>query len=160
MDLALLAGPLGALFRLIPEAFKLWDASNARKHEKEMFELNLKADELRGQREYQAMELRGTHAEAQAEWAAISDAIQAQGKMTGWKWVDGINQMMRPFLTFWHCIAMYTAFKIVSYLMLVSAGTPALQAMAALYTDVDEAIVLSILSFWFVDRSLRKMGRG
>jgi hypothetical protein len=63
---------------------------------------------------------------------------------------------MRPILTFWWCIALNTGVMVSQYLVLTSSGADVTEAILALWGAPEKAIVASIISFWFVDRSLRK----
>ena len=158
---------LGGVFRLAPELIKLFDAANARKHEREMLDLQIKADELRARAEVQKIEVQGEIQQQLAEINAMIAALQAQGSMsvqrTGNRYVDGfiaivelVNQSVRPVLTYWYCIFAYGAYKVASYYMILSTGASWTNAVTTLWTPQDHAVMLSIIGFWFVDRALRR----
>lgn len=149
---------LGGLFRLAPEVMKWIDRKDERKHELAMFDRNLEADKLKGQL---ALETARVEAEASigaAEIAALVAATQAQGQKTGVGWVDAVNSLMRPVITFWWVIVLYSAVLVAQYVQLVRLDHAALEALLSLWGPDERAIVASIISFWFVDRSLRRGG--
>lgn len=92
------------------------------------------------------------------EQRALGVALLAQLQPTGVPWIDGLNSSVRPILTYWHCLVLYTAAKTCLVLALAAAGQLGDWTAIAkvLITPFDEAIVGSMLGFWFVDRSLRK----
>jgi hypothetical protein len=63
---------------------------------------------------------------------------------------------MRPLITFWWVIVLYTAALVAQYLVLVQAGVDHLDAITRLWGTDEKAIAASIIGFWFADRSLRK----
>ena len=146
----------GGLFRMAPEILKWVDRKDERKHELAMFDKQLQADTLKGD---QAVALTNAQAAATigaAEVQAIIEATQAQAKQTGIKWVDGLNSLMRPIITFWWVVVLYTVALVAQFLFLIDSGTDVTQAVLALWGVEEKALVASIVSFWFVDRSLRK----
>lgn len=148
----------GGLFRLAPEFLKWMDRKDERKHELAMFDKQLEADR---QRADAAQHLAQTQADAQigaAEIQAIIEATKAQGQQTGIKWVDAINSLMRPAITFWWVIFLYSAALAAQYIAVIGGGADYIQAVLKLWGPDEKAIVASIISFWFVDRSLRKGG--
>ena len=146
---------LGGVFRLLPEVLKWLDRKDERAHELNMFDKQLEADRLRGdiaqrQLETQAETLMGT-----AELAAMIAATNAQSKPTGVKWVDAASALMRPMITFWWVIVLYTGALVARFTVLVQTGIATPDAVVMLWGQDEKAIVASIISFWFVDRALR-----
>lgn len=159
----------GGFLRLVPEGLKLWDRQKERLHERDMLELRMKADEARASAERQAAELQGNIQMNSDELRAIIEATRAQAApvaMTGNRWLDAIlvlaetlSKTVRPVLTYWYCVAMYGAYKIALFVLLTDKGFDAANAVVQLWKSEDQAIVMSIISFWFVDRVLRKQNR-
>lgn len=152
----LLGTLFGGLFRMAPEVLKWMDRKDERAHELAMFDKQLEADKLKGD---QAIAQINAQADANigvAEVQAIIEATKAQAVQTGIKWVDAINSLMRPTITFWWVIVLYTAALVAQYVAVLDGGTDYLQAILKLWGPDEKAIVASIISFWFVDRSLRK----
>ena len=156
MIMTLFATLGGGLFRLLPEVLKFLERKDDRKHELAMFDRQLDADKLKGQ-----MALDQTRAQAEgalslAEVNAIIEATRAQAITTGIKWVDAISSLMRPVITFWWVIVMYTGALVAQYTVLVQQGATQVAAIITLWGPDEKAIVGSIVGFWFADRSLRK----
>lgn len=152
MITTLLGTLFGGLFRMMPEILKWLDRRDDRSHELSMFDKQLEADRLRGE---QAQQLADTSVSA-AEIQAIVEATKAQAMKSGVGWVDALNTLMRPLITFWWVIVMYTASLVAQFMMLTHGGTDNAQAIMELWGVEEKTIVASIISFWFVDRSLRK----
>ena len=148
----LLGTLLGGAFRLVPEVFKIVDRKDERKHELAMLDKNIEADKLKLEQD----RLAASTQVGLAEISAIIEAAKAQAVQTGVKWVDAINSLMRPLITFWWVIVLYSAALTAQFVVLVDGGQSFVQAILKLWGPDEKAIVASIVSFWFVDRSLRK----
>ena len=145
----------GGVFRIFPEIMKLWDKGNERKHELNLLDKNIEYDRLRGE-----MALKQIAAEAdvvlgKAEIDAIIAATKAQGQRSGVKWVDGINALMRPLITFWWVIVLYTAALAVQFYGLLQVGESMTMSLLTVFGAQEKSIALSIIGFWFVDRAIR-----
>lgn len=146
---------LGGVFRMAPELLKWFDRKDERKHELAMFDRQLEADRVKAQ---SAQQLAQTQVDGQisvAELEAMISATKAQGQITGVGWVDGLNTLMRPLITFWWVIVLYTAALVAQYVVLVQGGSGHLDAITQLWGTEEKSIVASIIAFWFVDRSIR-----
>ena len=152
----LLGTIFGGVFRLAPELLKWFDRKDERAHELAMFDRQLEADKLRGQLAIDQINAQAEASIGTAEVQAIIEATKAQAARTGIKWVDAINSLMRPTITFWWVIVLYTAALVAQYIALLDGGTNFLQTILKLWGPDEKAIAASIISFWFVDRSLRK----
>lgn len=152
----LLGTVFGGLFRMAPEVLKWLDRKDERAHELAMFDKQLEADQQRGQIDIDKINAQADASIGAAEVQAIIEATKAQAVQTGIKWVDAINSLMRPTITFWWVIVLYTAALVAQYIAVLDGGTDYLQAILTLWGPDEKAIVASIISFWFVDRSLRK----
>jgi hypothetical protein len=62
---------------------------------------------------------------------------------------------VRPVLTYWYCVAGYGAYKTATYFIILSTGASWSNAITVLWTPQDQAVMMSIIGFWFVDRALR-----
>ena len=97
-------------------------------------------------------------AQAQAEWQALMAGAQAQAAeaQAAGGWVAKLSASVRPAVTYW-LMALYTAAKAATlWTALSTAEASFAVAVRAMYTEADAALLSSILSFWFLDRSLRK----
>lgn len=148
----------GALTRLVPEVLKFMDRRGERGHELSMFDKQLRADELKGAQRLAEISAQAESALNAGELTALIEATRAQGARTGVPFVDAINALMRPLLTFWWCVALYTAALWAQYHQLTVHGLATAEAILRLWGPEERLIANSIISFWFVDRSLRKGG--
>lgn len=146
----------GGLFRMAPEILKWVDRKDERKHELAMFEKQLQADTLKGNQALEQINANAAAAMGAGEIQALIEATKAQSVPSGIRWVDGVNSLMRPLITFWWVVVLYTAALVAQYLFLIDNGVTMAQAILKLWGVEEKALVASIISFWFVDRSLRK----
>lgn len=147
----------GGVFRLAPEVMKVWDRKNERAHEAVMLDKQIAADTLKAQA---AQQLAQTQADTQigmGELDALVEATKAQATMTGVKWVDALNQLVRPLLAMQWLIVLWPSVVVAGFLLSVQDGVAALTAMHGAFGTEEKALASSIASFWLVDRSLRKM---
>lgn len=147
---------LGGVFRMAPEVLKWLDRKDERKHELAMLDKQIDADRLKLEA---GQKLADTQAEERitlADLQAMIEATKAQAVQTGVKWVDALSSLMRPTITFWWVIVLYTGALVAQFLVLVQQGDSGVQAILHLWGLDERAIVASIVAFWFVDRSLRK----
>ena len=147
----------GGAFRLAPEVMRLWDRKNERAHEAVMLDKQIAADTLKAQA---AQQLAQTQADTQigmGELDALVEATKAQATMTGVRWVDALNQLIRPLLALQWLIVLWPSVVVAGFLFSIQDGIPALAAMAGAFGTEEKALASSIASFWLVDRSLRKM---
>lgn len=154
----LIGSLLGGVFRMIPEFLKWLDRKDERKHELAMFDNQLKADTLKLEAGQKLAELEANKSIGIAEIQGLIAGVQAQAVKTGVKFVDGMSALMRPLITFWWVIVLYTVAIGAQFILLLQAGIPGVEAVVRLWGIEEKALVSSIIGFWFVDRSLRKSG--
>jgi hypothetical protein len=147
---------LGGVFRMLPEVLKWLDRKDDRSHELSMFDKQLTADKMRADAQHKALQTQADTIVSAAELTALVAATNAQATRTNVKWVDAISSLMRPLITFWWVIVLYSTALVARFWVLVHAGTSNVDAIVMLWGADEKAIVASIISFWFVDRSLRK----
>ena len=149
----LLGGIFGGVLRLAPEALKFFDAKNERKHELAMLEAEMKFAQVKAEAEMRKTEAQMT----MAELSAIGEAFKEQAetaKSAGW-FVAALSALVRPLVTYAFVIA-YFAVKLATYLLAIQQGGDWKDVILKLWTEDDVTILFSILSFWFVSRSLEK----
>ena len=149
-----IGGLTGGLFRLAPEVLKFFDRKNERSHELAMLDLSIKADSLK--KDIATIEAQG--AIGVKEIDAIIEATKAQGQRTGIKWVDAINSLIRPLITLQWVVLLWPGLIIASFFASYEA-MGALEAFKVVFGIEEKIMASSIVSFWFVDRSLRKNGK-
>lgn len=153
----LLGSLFGGFFRLGPELFKFLDAKADRAHELAMFDKQLDADKQKGQLTLDQINAQAAATISADELQALIEATKAQAVQTGIRWVDALSSLMRPMLTFWWAIVLYSAALGAEFYTLVYVShVPLINAVMQLWGPDEKAIVASIMSFWFVDRALRK----
>jgi hypothetical protein len=84
---------------------------------------------------------------------AISAAVKEQGQTAraAGKFVAAVSALVRPIVTYWF-VLMYSAVKIVSMSMAISAGGYWQEVLVNSWTADDMAMLMLVLSFWFVGR--------
>ena len=146
----------GGVFRLLPEVLKAFNARRDADHEYRMTELQLRIDQARAAQALDLVHAQGAVASDAAELRAWAEAVKGQGALTGVRWVDAFSATVRPVLTYWWCLVLYTVHKAV----LVGVGLGERLGLAQLapvvLTDFDRSVVASIIGFWFTDRALRR----
>ncbi len=152
----LLGTALGGVFRMAPEVLKWLDRKDERKHELNMLDKQIEADRLKLDASQKLAETQADERITLADLQAMIEATKAQAVQTGVKWVDALSSLMRPTITFWWVIVLYTGALVAQFLVLVQQGDSGVQAILRLWGPDERAIVASIVAFWFVDRSLRK----
>jgi hypothetical protein len=146
----------GGIFRLIPEFMNFFKARDDRKHEITMTQLQLDIDKARASQQIDLANAQGRIAMNQAEMTAMMEALKAQAAPSGVAWVDALSSSVRPVLTYWWCMVLYTAAKILTMVVAAKAGDTSLSTFVPLMiTEFDRTVIGSIFAFWFVDRSLR-----
>lgn len=147
---------LGGIFRLVPEMFRFFDRKDERKHELAMLDKSIEADRLKAEHGETLARIEADRALGVAELNGLIEATKAQAVQTGIRFVDAINSLMRPAITFWWVIVLSTAALVAQFVVLMLAGETWYAAILKLWGPDEKAIVASIVSFWFIDRALRK----
>lgn len=148
----------GGVSRLYQHHMDLKDKQAERDHEHRMFD---KQVELAKQNQTHEKSMLDTKVDAEtslAELSALSAAITAQAEEASKAggWVAKFSAAMRPFLTFWHAIVLYTAIKVAMFYLAFTSGLSWADALVHIYGESDKAMCMSMVGFWFADRSLRK----
>lgn len=142
---------VGAITRFVPEFFKLFTLKKDQDHEYRMTQLQLQIDQARAQQDIDKVHANEALESVRGEMAAYLEALKGQSQMTGVPWIDGLNQSVRPFITYWwmFLLTLYKATVLVS-------ATSYNEFMSKIWTDDDVAMLSMILGFWFVDRAIKK----
>ena len=147
----------GAVARLAPSVLDFFKQGRDLKYELLRMDKELAMEETRAKnREAEIAAM--SNFQVETNWSeAMGEAIRSQTKVTGDKWLDRINVSVRPILTYWWCIVLYTAHKMLLTVIVMTGDHSNLLSVAnVLYNDFDQAVCGSIIGFWFVDRALRK----
>lgn len=149
----------GGAFRMLPEILKLFTAKNDQAHELQMTRLQLEIDQARATQQIDLAHAQAAIAADTAEMGAMVEALKAQAVPSGVPWIDALSSSVRPVITYWWVIGLYTAAKAIGIIVAVQSGATLAQLAPMLVTEFDRTVIGSILAFWFVDRSLRKSGK-
>jgi hypothetical protein len=148
----------GGVARLGQHWLELRDKDKERAHEAVMYDKQLALADKTFAQESALKQMDADAAQAQAEWQALMAGAQAQAAeaQAAGGWVAKLSASVRPAVTYW-LMALYTAAKAATlWTALSTAEASFAVAVRAMYTEADAALLSSILSFWFLDRSLRK----
>jgi len=147
----------GGLLRLVPFLVDLFKQRQDADHEYRMTQLQLQIDQARAAQQIDLAHAQAEIAANAGEMAAWGAAIQAEAQKTGIGWIDAISASVRPILTYYWCVGLYGSAKVIQVIVAMQAGTPLAGYLPILITEFDQSVIGSMLSFWFVDRALRKM---
>lgn len=160
-----IGGALGGLLRLAPEVLKIFDRKNERKHELALLDKNTEAEKARAASGLREHELQADTAQIAGALDALKEALKGQFQRTGIRWVDALNQSVRPILTYLiagpYAMGKCLVFAALLYVGMVKQGlSPEMvtAALAATYTFADMAILSGILNFYFLGRVFDKRG--
>lgn len=148
----------GGASRLGQYWMEIKDKQAERDHEARMFEDQVKLQEMQGAQRMQEKSMDVAAAQDANDTNVLIEALRDQSTQAqaAGGWVAKFSALMRPLLTFWHCIFIYTAAKVAQLAIAYAGGVTWSAAFLSVYTDADRAICMSILGFWFVSRELRK----
>lgn len=151
----LLGGLLGGLLRLAPEVMTILDKKDERKHELAMFDKQLEADKQKGaQALAEGAQVQDT-ARITGGLAALMEGIKGQSQLTGVKWVDAVNQTVRPFATY-ILLFLYVGAKCATMYSLHHSGIAIPTILQMSYGPEDEAMLSGCLNFFFLNRIFDK----
>ena len=145
----------GGVLRLFPSVLDFFSKKRDLEHELKLLDRQMDLEKLRWQFKSEEIKL-VSEANTEAEWAKALPAAQ-QTVTTGLKWIDAMNASVRPILTYWWCLGLYTAYKFITVLVAIESGAGLLDVAGVLVTDFDRSVIGSIIGFWFLDRALRKL---
>lgn len=140
---------MGGVFRILPEVIKLFDKVSERKHELELLKAEMEFAKIRGE----IMMKQAEAAMTVAELDAMSVAIQEQGQTAraAGKWVAALSALVRPLVTYWF-VVFYSLVKILSIILALNQDADWKEVIVNAWTADDMAILMMILTFWFVGR--------
>ena len=139
----------GGVSRLGQHWMELRDKDKERSHEAVMYDKQLALADRRLVHDANLRRMDVGAAESQAEWAALTSAVQAQAAeaQAAGGWVAKLSASVRPAVTYW-LMVIYTAAKTAMLYSAMAAGVSLAEAVQAMYTPADAALLSSILAFW------------
>jgi len=148
----------GGASRLVQHWLELRDKDKERAHEAVMYDKQIQLADKRFEHDAALRRMDGEQAEAGAEWEAMRAAVEAQAReaAAAGGWVAKFSAAMRPMLTFYHAILLFTANKAALFYIAYAGSLQWATAFTTIYGDFDRALVGSIVGFWFQDRALRR----
>ncbi len=145
--LTLFSGLIGFLGALLPEWIKLIQEKADRQHELAILDRQMQ------------MQLQGKD-ERLGQLEAGLQALSQQSIYQTWKndiyWVDALNGSVRPVLAY-AFFALYAAMKCLLLQRIDWQQAPLIAVLEQLWSEEDQAIFASIISFYFGQRAFRKM---
>ena len=152
--LAIIGAIIGILGSILPEFLKFMN--NKEDHKHELAILNVQAQMAMSEHVYRLEEIN-----AQADIATEQAVYKAaEVKITGWKFIDGINALynssVRPTITY----AFMVLYAYVKYSMIYSsvvAGYKWQEVGSQIWGSEDFAIFATIMGFWFGGRLIKNM---
>lgn len=147
----------GGVSRLAQHWLDLKDKQKERDHEHRMLE---KQVEMQDKRLAHDAEMRRGELAASAnlaELGLLETAINSQAReaVAAGGWVAKLSACIRPVLTIYHAIFIYTLVKVALFIVATNGGLTWTAAMLSIYGEFDRALLGSMVSFYFADRSLR-----
>jgi hypothetical protein len=146
----LFGGLLGGVLRLAPELLKWLDRTGERKHELALLNAEMSFARLRGQVVQQQIDGMVTMSEMNA--IAVAQEEQGRTSRAAGKVIAAISALVRPAVTYGFVIA-YFAVKVAVFSLAISQGGEWKEVLISIWTKDDMAILMMILSFWFVHRT-------
>jgi hypothetical protein len=144
----------GGLMRLLPELVALWQTKQDNSHELAMLQAQVELEKIKSANKQAEAITQGAIDEAMAGLNATISALQGQMQKTGITFVDALNFLVRPVVTYLF-LSMFCIYK--CSMMIVALQQPDMwHSISAVYTADDAATLSGILSFWFVGRVFDK----
>jgi hypothetical protein len=151
----------GGVSRLFQHWLDLKDKQAERSHEAAMYDKQIALSEKRLVHDADMRRLDAAAAEDKSDTDLLLAAIAAQKveSVNAGGFVAKFSAIMRPLLTFYHAIVIYSAVKVAMFAVAYSGGVPWSNALLQIYGEFDRALVGSMVSFYFADRSLRNAAK-
>lgn len=146
----------GGLLRQVPELLKFFDKKGERDHELKMLDKQFALDKLHAEQGLQLAQVQAASARDTGETEIWKAALEAQGRPTGIAWIDGLTSFVRPFLTLYWCVFLYSAVKVAQFVVMTRGGLDTAATILAMWSPADMELVMSMIGFWFADRSIAK----
>lgn len=148
---SLLGGGIGGFLRFIPEVIKFFTDRNERDHEFRMSELQLQIDKARSEQAIDLAHVQGDIATETAKVQAYIEAVKGQSQLTGVKFIDALNMLVRPSITYWW-MGLFSIYKGCIFAQAWYNFHDLQSFSAAIWTVDDWGVLSMLISFWFVGR--------
>lgn len=144
----------GGVLRLAPELFGLLNKGKDYAHELAMMDKQAELAKSKAADDRETMRLAGDINQTVALLDAQKMALQAQSQLSGIKWADALNILVRPLTTYYY-LAMFGAVKLATVAIALKSADP-WHAILLSWDADDRAVLSGILAFWFVGRVFDK----
>jgi hypothetical protein len=138
----------GGLMRLIPEITKFFGKKSDDEQAIKIAQIQYQIEQARSLQTSESLKVTADIAARAAEASALAQASQASS-LGGW-----LNSSVRPILTYWWCLILYTLYKSILVFVSIKAGLPLGQIAPIILEEFDRVVIGSIVSFWFMDRTI------
>lgn len=145
----------GGLLRLLPEVFAFMNKKTDNEHELAMMDKQFALEQLKGANQMATTEMQTNAEQILHMLYAQAEALKAQMQVTGIRFVDALNFLVRPLATY-YVLALYGLAKLAMFALAMQSGISGWEAILKLYTEDDRNILSGILGFWFVGRCFEK----
>lgn len=146
----LLAAIIGFFSSIIPEFLKIFKDHKDKKHELDLFDRQIKISRSSQNDRLQEIDQHNKYSQNIAEMTALYSTYNS-----GISWVDGFNATVRPMLAY-SFFFLYAFIKFKQYQALHSISELEYN-LEMLWNLEDQAIFTSIISFYFGQRTFRKI---
>lgn len=144
----------GGLLRLAPEVFSFLNKGKDYAHELAMLDKQIEIAKSKAADDRETAQVQGNIAEVAALLHAQETALTGQMQMTGVKWADALNILVRPMTTYYF-LGIHGLVKFAT-LQVAMRQLDTWTAIKGCWTADDAAILSGILAFWFVGRVFEK----
>lgn len=147
--ITLLGSLLGFITSTFPSLLKLWQDSSDKKHELAVLQLQMQAQSQGHTERLEEINAQADISESEALYKTYT---------TGVDWVDALNGTVRPVIAYSFFI-LYALVKLLAYQAVANSNlVPFVVLHDTLWSEDDAAIFAGIISFYFGQRAMRKLG--
>lgn len=153
----LIGSALGGLFRVGQRIIELREKDKEREHELRMTEVQGRLAAEASERQMRELGLRADISANEQAALALVEALKEQGAtaQAAGGTAAFISATVRPIITYLFVLG-YLGFKAATFVILRDLGSLPADMLPRLWGSEDNAILASIVTFWFVDRVYRR----
>lgn len=153
----ILSAVLGAGARLVPEALAFFGKREEHAHELKMLELSAKLEEVKQKAKQEESRLQADTDIALKDIEGLIKAVEVQGKLSGNPWIDALSASVRPVLTYWWCVFIYSGVLWARFSVALKEEQDAAEAVLKAFGPFEQQIVGAMIGYWFMDRTIKHM---
>ena len=141
---SIIGSVIGFLGSIVPNLLKLWQDKKDKEHELAILNIQIERDKLGFSQKMEEINVQADIAEMQALYQSV--------KPIGVTWVDALIGTVRPIITY-SFFGLYAFVKVQSFIT-VDSHSP---YYITIWSDMDQVIFCTIISFWFGSRTFQKL---